>query len=251
MRTVIAILALLAMGCSESKPPAAKTGTAAPPEYFRVDASTAGKLRGRITYAGPKPERLAIKMDSDAACSETHAGKPVYDEPVAAGKDGGLANAFVYIQAGLEGKKFEPVPEPVLLDQRGCMFVPRAVGVRAGQVLKLRNSDKVSHNIHPMPKDNREWNESQAPGTPDAERKFARGEVMIPVKCNIHKWMRAYIGVVDHPYFAVTGPDGSFELANIPPGEYTIAVWHEKLGDQTRQVRLPASGSEAVDFQFK
>jgi hypothetical protein len=118
-------------------------------------------------------------------------------------------------------------------------------------VLKLRNSDKVSHNIHPLPKDNREWNESQAPGTPDAERKFARQEVMIPVKCNIHKWMHAYIGVVEHPYFAVTAADGSFELANIPPGEYTIAVWHEKLGVQTKQLRLEASGNEAADFQFK
>jgi hypothetical protein len=251
MKIVIAILALLAMGCSESKPPASKTGNATPPEYFRVDPSTAGKVRGRITYAGPKPERLAVKMESDAACGESHAGKPVYDEPVSVGTEGGLANAFVYIQAGLEEKKFEPAPGPVLLDQRGCMFVPRAVGVRTGQILKLRNSDKVSHNIHPMPKDNREWNESQAPGTPDAERKFARSEVMIPVKCNIHKWMRAYIGVVDHPYFAVTGLDGSFELANIPPGEYTIAVWHEKLGDQTRQVRLTASGIEAVDFLYK
>jgi plastocyanin len=251
MRTVVAVIAGLAVGCGGSQPPATKADAVAPAEYFRVDPATAGKVRGRISYAGPKPERLKLEMESDATCRDAHAGKPVYDEPVAVGKDGGLANAFVYIQAGLEGKKFEPVQEPVVLDQRGCLFVPRALGVRAGQILKLRNSDQVSHNIHPIPKDNREWNESQAPGTPDAERKFARTEVMIPVKCNIHKWMHAYIGVLEHPYFAVTGPDGSFELANIPPGEYTIAVWHEKLGDQTRQVRLQPSANEALDFLYK
>lgn len=251
MRSALLFTAVLAAGCSGSKPAAETAAKTEPVEYFRVDPATAGKVRGRIGYEGPKPARRAITMESDIHCREEHAGKPVYDEPVVVGKDGGLANAFVYIQAGLEGKKFEPVKEPVVLDQRGCMFVPRALGMRAGQIMKLRNSDKVAHNVHPVPKNNREWNESQAPGTPDAERKFARGEVMIPVKCNIHQWMHAYIGVVEHPYFAVTGADGSFELPNLPPGEYTIAVWHEKLGEQTRQVRLPASGTEAVDFLYK
>lgn len=244
--------ALVTIGCSGSKPsePAAKTG---PPkvEYFRVDPATAGKLHGRIVYQGPAPTRRVIPMDSDIQCSQEHAGKPVYDDAVAVGKDGGLANAFVYIQAGLEGKKFEPAKEPVILDQRGCMFVPRALGIQAGQPMKIRNSDRVQHNIHPSPKNNREWSESQAPGTPDVEHKFARAEVMTPVKCNIHQWMHAYIGVVEHPYFAVTGPDGAFELPNVPPGDYTIAVWHEKLGDQTKQVRLGASGNEAVDFAYK
>ena len=119
-------------------------------------------------------------MQSDITCSQEHGGKPVYNEPVVVGKDGGLANAFVYIQTGLEGKKFEPAKEPVLLDQRGCLFAPRTLGVRAGQPLDLRNSDKVSHNVHPVPKNNREWNEQQSPGTPDAEHRFARTEVMIP-----------------------------------------------------------------------
>jgi plastocyanin len=190
-------------------------------------------------------------MDSDVTCSAEHGGKPVTEQTVEVARDGALANAFVYVQSGLEGKRFEPSKEPAVLDQRGCMFVPRAIGLQAGQTVRLRNSDRVTHNIHPLPKNNREWNESQAPGTPDAERRFARTEVMIPVKCNIHKWMHAYIGVVEHPYFAVTGQDGSFELANLPPGDYTIAVWHEKLGDQTKQVHLAASGDEAVDFTYQ
>jgi plastocyanin len=202
-------------------------------------------------YQGPKPTRRVISMESDITCSQEHGGKPVYDEPVAVGEDNGLANAFVYIQKGLEGKKFEPVKEPVILDQRGCMFAPRAIGLQTGQTMQLRNSDKVSHNIHPVPKNNREWSESQAPGTPDAERRFGYPEIMIPVKCNIHQWMHAYIGVVEHPYFAVTGPDGKFEWSNVPPGEYTVAVWHEKLGDQTKPIRLAASASEAVDFLYR
>jgi plastocyanin len=248
---LIAGLAAASCGGSPPSPTAAKTEGAPKVEYFRVDPATAGKLRGRIVYTGPKPTRHVIQMESDLKCSQEHASQPAYDEPVLVGKDAGLANAFVYIQTGLEGKKFEPSKEAVVLDQHGCMFVPHAIGVQAGQPMMLRNSDQVSHNVHPLPKNNREWSESQAPGTPDIQHKFARTEVMVPVKCNIHQWMHAYIGVVEHPYFAVTGPDGSFELSNVPPGDYTIAVWHEKLGDQTKQVRLPASGNEAVDFTYK
>jgi plastocyanin len=244
-------LAALAASCSKAPEPAAKSDAPKPVAYFHVDAATAGKLHGRILYQGPKPTRRAIDMQADITCTQEHAGAPAYDEPVVVGKDNGLANAFVYVQTGLEGKTFEPVKEPVILDQRGCMFVPRALGVRAGQPLDLRNSDKVSHNVHPVPKNNREWNEQQSPGTPDAVHKFARTEVMIPVRCNIHQWMHAYIGVVEHPYFAVTGPDGSFDLSNLPPGDYTLAVWHEKLGDQTKPVHLAASGNEAVDFTYR
>jgi plastocyanin len=251
-RALLISAAAFAAGCGGSKPPeeAAKAAPAKV-EYFHVDAATAGKIHGRIVYQGPKPTRRVIPMESDIKCNEEHGGKPVYDEPVQVGEGGGLSNAFVYIQTGLEGKKFEPVQQPVILDQKGCLFAPRALGIQAGQPLTLRNSDQVQHNVHPVPKNNREWSESQAPGTPDVQHKFARTEVMVPVKCNIHQWMHAYIGVVEHPYFAVTGPDGSFDLTNVPPGDYTIAVWHEKLGDQTKPVHLGASGNEAVDFTYK
>ena len=167
------------------------------------------------------------------------------------GKSGGLANAFVYIEKGLEGKTFEPAPAPVMLDQHGCMFVPRAIGMQSGQTLDVKNSDTVSHNIHPMPKNGREWNEQQSPNSPDLHHKFVRPEIMIPVKCDVHAWMHAYIGVVEHPYFAVTGEDGSFEMKNVPPGDYTMAVWHEKLGDQTQQVHLANSAKAEVDFTYK
>ena len=208
-------------------------------EYFHVDAATAGGVAGAITFRGDKPARHAISMEADEGCQKASAGKPVYEEGVLLGNNGGLANAFVYIQAGLEGKKFEPNTEAVVLDQHGCMFVPRIVGIRAGQTLDLKNGDAVSHNVHPIPANNREWNQEQAP------------EIMIPVKCNIHAWMHAYIGVVDHPYFAVTGLDGTFEWKNVPPGDYTVAVWHEKLGRQERQIHVAAAGRAAVNFTYR
>jgi hypothetical protein len=253
LRLPLLALALLAAGCKEAPPPAQQTAAepAAPPEYFHVDPATAATVHGKIAYHGPKPAKERISMDAEAACEQAHAGHPVYDESISVGKDGALANAFVYIQSGLEGKTFEPVKTAVTLDQHGCMFVPRIIALRAAQPLEVKNSDPVSHNIHPMPKNNREWNEQQSPGTPDAEHKFARREVMIPVKCNVHSWMHAYIGVMEHPYFAVTQADGSFNLPNLPPGDYTVAVWHEKLGEQTKQIHVGPSENAAVDFTYK
>ena len=251
---LLVALAAFACGCSPGPGPHApekKAELKKAIDFFHVDASTAGTLHGRIVFHGVKPAPKKIAMDTEAACVKAHDGKPVYEESVVVGKKGGLANAFVYIQKGLEGKTFEPIPLPVMLDQHGCMFVPRAIGMQSGQTLDVKNSDTVSHNIHPMPKNGREWNEQQSPQSPDLHRKFVRPEVMIPVKCDVHSWMRAYIGVVEHPYFAVTGEDGSFEMKNVPPGDYTVAVWHEKLGDQTQQVHLANSANQSVDFTYQ
>jgi len=248
---------LIAAGCGGSKSPetstAPATGPAAakPVEYFHPDPATASTVHGKVLYKGAKPARQIIDMGSDAACSKLHAGHPVYDDPVMVGKGGGLANAFVYIQSGLEGKTFEPPKEPVILDQSGCMFVPRIIAIRNAEPLEVKNSDPVGHNIHPMPQNNREWNEEQQPNTPPVEHKFARREVMIPVKCNIHNWMRAYIGVMEHPYFAVTGADGTFEWHNVPPGEYVIAVWHEKLGEQTLKMHVARAGRAEVELTYE
>jgi YVTN family beta-propeller protein len=124
------------------------------------------------------------------------------------------------------------------MDQHGCMFVPRIIGIRPGQTLDLKNGDAVSHNVHPMPVNNREWNQEQAPQAPTVQHRFARPEIMIPVKCNIHAWMHSYIGVVDHPYFAVTAPEGTFEWKNVPAGDYTVVSWHEKFGKQEQQIHV-------------
>jgi plastocyanin len=227
------------------------TAPAQPVSYFKVDPATAGAVHGTITYSGPKPTQTIVAMDAEDACVKLHGGKPVYDDSLVVGPKGGVANAFVYMKSGLEGKKFEPSKTPVVLDQRGCMFTPRVLGLEAGEPLAVRNSDPFEHNVHPAPKNNREWNEGMTPGQPDVLHKFAREEVMIRVKCNVHPWMRAWIGVVEHPYFAITGPDGAFDLRNVPPGDYTVAVWHEKLGEQTQQIHLGASSTQPVSFTFK
>ena len=189
-------------------------------------------------------------MSGDPACVEAHQGKPV-DESVVVNPNGTLANVFVYVKSGLEGKQFETPATPVTLDQRGCWFQPRVMGIQTGQPLRIVNSDPVTHNIHPLAQINREWNHSQGPGEAPLERKFARPEVMIRVKCNIHSWMRAYIGAVDHPYFAVTGPDGTFEIPNVPPGDYVIEAWQETLGTQEQKVTVTPTGRIDVSFTFK
>ena len=246
------LLVLLAAGCADggktTDPVLKEVGSA--PAAFKVDPATAATVTGKVVFAGAKPAKKAIAMNEEAACVRLHKA-PVYNEEVVVNKDGTLANVFVYVKTGLEGKTFEAAKDPIVIDQHGCMFRPRVFGIRVGQPLMVKNTDPVSHNIHPMPKDNREWNQQQAPSAPDLERQFARPEIMIPVKCNIHSWMKAFIGVVDHPYFAVIGETGVFELKGLPPGDYTLAAWQEKFGEQTQQVKLAASASQAVEFSFK
>jgi hypothetical protein len=244
-------LALLA-GCSAKNktepPPIAKSEPA--PVYFKVDPETAGTVTGKILFKGKRPAPKAIDMSEEPACVEAHHGK-AYDESLVLGKKGGLANAFVYVKAGLEGKTFAIPADPVTIDQKGCWFRPRVLGIQAGQVLKVVNSDPVTHNIHPMAAVNREWNHSQGADDPPMARKFLKPEIMIPVKCNIHSWMHAFIGVLDHPYFAVSNHDGTFAIKNLPPGTYTIAVWQEKLGTQEQQVTVPPRGKTEANFTFK
>jgi plastocyanin len=218
--------------------------------YFKADQSTAGSVNGRVLFTGNKPARIAVNMDADADCAAMHK-TGAFDESLVVSPGGGVANVFVYIKQGLEGKKFEPVSTPVVIDQRGCWFYARVSGIQTGQTLNVTNSDPVTHNIHPVAVENREWNQSQAQGAPPLVRRFARPEIMIPVKCNIHSWMHAYIGVVDHPYFAVTGPDGTFEIKNLPPGDYTIEAWQEKLGKQEQRVTVSPSAKREITYTFK
>jgi plastocyanin len=158
--------------------------------------------------------------------------------------DGGdLANVFVYVKDGLGNRTFDVPKDPVVLDQSGCKM--------AGQTVQIKNDDQTTHNIHPTPKDNREWNESQPPSSAPLEKNFAREEIMLPVKCNQHPWMRMYINVVKSPFYAVTGPDGKYEIKGLPPGDYTIAFVQEKLGEQTQKVTLAAKDSKTVDQTFK
>jgi plastocyanin len=242
----------LIAGCS-GKPKTTLSSSPAPqpaPSYFKVDRATAGSVSGAIHFTGKKPARKVIDMSSDPACVEAHQGK-AYDESLAVSSNGSLGNAFVYIEKGLEGKNFEVPSAPAIIDQRGCWFRPRVLGIQTGQTLKVVNSDPVTHNIHPMAEANREWNHSQGPGDAPLKRKFIKPEIMIKVKCNIHSWMHAFIGVVAHPYFAVSKDDGSFEIKDLPPGTYTLAVWQEDLGTQEQQITVNPSSNTVTKFTFK
>ena len=237
------------VGCSE-QPVAKPVATEPEVAYYTVDSATAGSVTGKIKFAGKVPARKVIDMSGDPACVEAHKGK-AYDESLVVGANGAVANAFVYIKSGLEGKKFAIPAQPVVIDQSGCWFRPRVMGIQVGQTFEVVNSDPVTHNIHPMAMTNREWNHSQGPGDPPINRKFLQPEVMIPVKCNIHSWMHAFIGVLDHPYFNVSAEDGSFSIANLPPGTYTLAVWQEKLGTQEQQITIAPKTVATADFNYK
>ena len=237
---------LLLAGCA--KPPEKEAPPT--PVFFKPDPRTAGTVTGAIRFTGKKPPAKKIDMDEDPKCASLHHG-PVVDIAVETGADQRLAGVFVYVKTGLENKKFEPPTAPVTIEQKGCRFGPRVVAIRAGQPLHVINSDPVTHNIHPRAKENREWNQSQEPGAPPLIRKFARTEVLIRVKCNVHSWMRAWIGVVEHPYYAVTDSSGAFALPNLPPGKYTIAAVHGELGVRERDVTIEPSAKAALDFEFK
>ena len=241
---------VLVAGCSGKQPPASSAKSEPAPVYFQFDPATAGTVTGTIRFNGKKPPAKAIDMSEEPACVEAHHGK-AYDESLVVSKRGGLANAFIYIKGGLEGKSFAVPPAPVVIDQGGCWFRPRVLGIQVGQVLQVVNSDPVTHNIHPMAEINRAWNHSQGAGDPPIDRKFIKPEVMIPVKCNIHSWMHAFIGVLPYPYFAVSKDDGSFAINNLPAGTYTVAVWQEKLGTQEQQITVAARGSAEANFTFK
>ena len=239
-------------GCS-AKPatePSNVAKSAPAPVYFQVDPATAGTVTGTIHFKGKKPAPKVIDMSEEPACVEAHHGK-AYDESLMVSRSGLLANAFVYVKGGLEGKTFAIPPTPVVIDQSGCWFHPRVMGIQTGQILQVINSDPVTHNIHPMAEVNREWNHSQGAGDPPIARKFIKPEIMIPVKCNIHSWMHAFIGVLDHPYFGVSAGSGAYEIKNLPPGTYTIAVWQEKLGTQEQQVTVGPHGNAEANFTFK
>jgi plastocyanin len=248
-KSICLLLAAVLTGCSKRSSDVL-TPVPAAPSYFKVDAANAGSIIGTVKFAGPRPHPKPIDMSEDQACVMAHGGK-AYDESIVVDTHGALGNAFVYISKGLEGKKFETPTTPVVIDQRGCWFRPRLLGLQTGQPMKVVNSDPVTHNIHPMAMVNREWNHSQGPGDDPLTRRFLKPEVMIPVKCNIHSWMHAYIGVLDHPYFAISKDDGSFEISNLPAGTYTLSIWQEKLGTQEQQITVAPQKHATANFTYK
>lgn len=247
-----AALTIVVFGCGkkESEESSEQPASAPAGGGEKVDAATAGSVSGTVTLDGAAPKAKPINMSAEPYCSQAHPS-PVYPDQVTTGDKGTLANVLVYVQDDMSKYSFDTPSAPVELDQKGCMYQPHVLALMTGQTLKVVNEDQTTHNVHPTPTNNRDWNKSQPPGSDPITDVFARPEVAIPVKCNVHPWMKSYIGVFKHPYFAVTGKSGSFDLANLPPGTYTIVAWHELYGTQTQQVTVGPKESKSVAFTFK
>jgi plastocyanin len=188
-------------------------------------------------------------MDADAYCKAAHA-TPVYTQEVEINQNGTLKDVFVYVKEGVTGNYPAPTT-PVELDQEGCQYHPHIFGIQAGQPLKIVNSDGTLHNIHALPKTNAEFNIGQPFKGMSTLKTFEKPEMPVRFKCDVHKWMGAYVGVMSHPFFSVTNDQGTFEIKNLPPGTYTIEAWQEKYGPQTQTVTISGAESKTVDFSFK
>jgi len=252
---LVAVLVLAGCSKKEETPTEESANPTAGQPATPIDQSTVGEITGKVAFTGDKPKLAVIHMDQDPVCVQKHQGEMVHVEDGEVNENGTLPNVFVFVKEGAEKYTFATPSEPVTLDQNGCMYKPHVLGILTGQDLHIISSDPTTHNIHPMPKDNREWNESQPPGAAPLDKTFARPEIMIPVKCNQHPWMRAYIGVTKNPFYAVTGSDGTFTIKGLPPGDYTIEAW-TALGSpngqsQDQKVTVGAKETKTVDFSFK
>ncbi|MBV8050341.1 MAG: carboxypeptidase regulatory-like domain-containing protein [Acidobacteriaceae bacterium] len=211
--------------------------------------SSGATVRGTVKVEGTVPKPKPINMAADPSCAKQHPS-PVLTQDVISDGKGDLQNVVVFVSEGLGDRAFDPPSQPVEMKQKGCMYEPHVLALQANQPVDVTNDDPTTHNIHPQPANNREWNKAEIPGS-KIEESFPRPEIAIPVKCNVHPWMRGYVAVFKHPYFAVTGKDGSFSLSNLPPGTYTVQAWHEKFGTATQQVTISANESKSIDFVFK
>lgn len=216
-----------------------------------------GSIAGKISYNGTVPEAKKIDTSADAACTSKSPNLTTEEWVV---KDGKLANTFVYIKDGTlaDNSKigeyaFAPPSSAATLDQNGCHYRPHVLGVMVKQDINITNSDPTTHNIHFTPKNNPDWNQSQPNGAAPLVHKLNVSEVLVPVKCNQHPWMKAYVGVMKHPFFAVSAEDGSYTIKNVPAGKYTVVAWHEGQGngtEKTMEVTVPAKGAATADFTF-
>lgn len=214
-----------------------------------LDPNTVGSISGEILFTGSAPEPKPISMGGFPGCLQGQHGPPL--EEAIAFRDGKLKNVFVYIKQGLGEKVFSIPKEPVVFDQKGCIYTPHVLGVQRYQPVKILNSDPLLHNVHSLPSNQPSFNFGMAVAGLQEVVQFEKDEVMVKVKCDVHGWMTAYIGVLDHPYFAVTGDTGTFEIKNVPPGNYVIEAWHEVLGAQTKDVAVGEKQSVPVSLTFE
>jgi plastocyanin len=254
--TILAAGLLIACGGGNSSTTATNQPGAAPaassssaPAAGAVNAADAATVTGKVTFSGTAPKPEPIKMSADPYCQKADPGLTTENEIV--GPGGEVENVFVYVKDGLGNRTFPAPSEPVTLDQKGCHYAPHVLGIMVGQPLRIVNDDNTLHNVHALAKNNSEFNQGQPIQGMQMTHVFSAKEVMVPFKCDVHNWMNAWIGVLDHPFYAVTSADGTFTIKGLPPGTYTIEAWHEKLGTQTQTVTVGAKESKNLAFTFK
>ena len=241
--SVLVLLIFIACGGGSDPAPVAPVGPA-------VDPATAGTITATVKFEGDVPAPVMHRLDGDPKCVTENGAPPRADESLVVGENQALQNVFVYVKDGLGSFSF-PVPrEPVVLDQDKCRYTPRVLGVRVGQPLSIRNSDPLLHNVRASGTINQGFNMSTPLEGVSFQRTFATKEVMVPFKCDVHAWMSAFVGVLDHPYFGTSAADGKVVLSNVPPGTYTLEAWHETLGTRTQQVTIGAKEAKDVAFTF-
>lgn len=247
MKRLIAAPLLFLAACGSSTETKNEASASLPAAH--VDEATAGTISGRVLFNGDPPAMPVIDMSSNPQCERQHRTPPK-GETVVVNSNKTLRNVFIWIKDGLPRARWTPPVESARLDQNGCVYEPHVLGIMEGQQLEILNSDPVNHNVHAESRINAAWNESQPPRAEHKFKRFDSAEVLFPVTCSVHPWMRSYIGVSPHPFFAVTGEDGSFTLKGVPPGTYTIEAVHEKYGRKEGKLTLAPNGSAVLDFAY-
>jgi plastocyanin len=244
---LLLVVACLLAACGGAPKPETSAQSNLP--LAQVDPATVGVISGRVLFTGDAPVMPAIDMSSNPSCERQH-HTPQRAETVIVNSNGTLRNVFVRIKRGLPEGRW-PVPaQSAVLNQNGCVYRPHVLGIMEGQSLEIVNGDPVNHNVHAECQTNAAWNESQPPRAEHKFKTFSSEEILFPVTCSVHPWMRSYIGVSPHPFFFVTGDDGSFNIKGVPPGTYTIEAIHEKYGKKEGTLTLAPGGSASVEFKY-
>ncbi len=235
--------------CAKREEPAPQAETTAIPANLFDPARGTANINGKVRFDGVAPAAAQIKLSTDPVCVSLHKD-PLYSEELLV-SGGNLVNVFVYVKEGLEKYSFASPKEPVALSQQGCRFEPHVGGVMTNQDLRIVNNDPTLHNVRAMAEKNPQFNIGQPLQGGESVKRFANPEVMIRFRCDVHKWMNSYLGVLPHPFYAVTGKDGTFTLKNLPPGEYVIEAWHEKLGTQSQKLVVGDKETKEISFSYK